>query len=208
MKQLAPFALAAAAATAAPAETRHNGYEIPRYSVIRQDGPIEIRSYAPALMAEVNLTGNRRDALQQGFRVLAGYIFGGNQTGDKVAMTAPVTQVPSATAQTQGADGQWTVSFMMPSAYSAETLPAPNRDDIRFVQTAPSTQAVIRFSGWATPTRLTQFEADLRAYLDANGLTADGNAMHYYYDDPMRLPWKRRNEVALMLDDPLPENGS
>lgn len=106
------LALGVAMATGAGAEETHKGYEMPPYTVEWQDGAREIRSYGPHLLAEVKVSGSRSGAIQKGFRVLAGYIFGGNATGEKIAMTVPVAQTPEAGGET------WVVSFMMPARYT------------------------------------------------------------------------------------------
>jgi hypothetical protein len=56
---------------------------------------VEVRQYAPHIAAEVTVSGERDAAINAGFRVLAGYIFGGNEVRAKVAMRTPVKQVPS-----------------------------------------------------------------------------------------------------------------
>ena len=131
--------LGVAMAGIAGAEATHKGYEMPPYTVEWSEGDREIRAYGPHLLAEVNVVGGRTGAIQAGFRMLAGYIFGGNATGEKIAMTVPVAQ----TAQGE----TWIVSFMMPARYTTETLPVPRSDAIRFVQAGPSRQLVERFSG-------------------------------------------------------------
>ena len=74
-------------AAMAQAQT-YKGSETPAYSVDLSDGAIEVRAYASHIMAEVTVSGDRSGAINRGFRLLAGYIFGGNETKAKVAMTA------------------------------------------------------------------------------------------------------------------------
>ena len=50
------------------------------------------------------------------------YIFGGNQTGESIAMTAPVSMWDDN-------DTGW-LAFTMPSAHALETLPAPHTDGV------------------------------------------------------------------------------
>ncbi|HCR65033.1 MAG TPA: heme-binding protein, partial [Oceanicaulis sp.] len=69
--------------------------EEPAYTLVERDGPIEIRDYAPQIIAEVVVDGDRRQASGRGFRPLAGYIFGDNQPREEIAMTAPVTSTRS-----------------------------------------------------------------------------------------------------------------
>jgi hypothetical protein len=187
------LALGVAMATGAGAEETHKGYEMPPYTVEWQDGAREIRSYGPHLLAEVKATGSRSGAIQKGFRVLAGYIFGGNATGEKIAMTVPVAQTPAAGGET------WVVSFMMPARYTTETLPAPRTDAIRFVSAGPSRQLVERFSGIPGTDTLAGRAEALAAWAKAQDYEIVAGPHYYFYDAPMTLPWKRRNEVAFTI---------
>ncbi len=190
--------------TTAVAQGTYHGYEAPTYTVEQVIDGAEVRAYAPSLLAIVTVQGDRDAALRRGFQVLAGYIFGGNEGAAKVAMTTPVTQAPAKIAMTvpvtQAAEGDaWTVSFMMPSSYTRDTLPTPKSDAIRFEETPGTRQIVLRYSGWATARSVASHEADLRAIATKAGLTVDPDARYYYYDDPFTAPWNRRNEVALIL---------
>lgn len=170
----------------------HNGYETPAYKVERADGAVEVRLYEPFVLAEVTVQGDRREAIGRGFRILAGYIFGGNAEEQKVAMTAPVAQ--------SGGGGSWVVQFMMPRAYRLETLPRPKDGQIRFQETDAVRQAVIRFSGMATAGALAKQEQALRDWAAAQGITLGAGPRYYFYDDPLTMPWNRRNEVAFVLE--------
>jgi hypothetical protein len=178
------------AGTAMAVDT-HKGYEMPPYSVEWSEGAREIRTYGPHLLAEVKVVGGRQGAIQAGFRMLAGYIFGGNSTGEKIAMTVPV-------AQTAERDF-WTVSFMMPARYTIETLPAPRDDRIRFVPVGQSRQVVERFSGLPGTANLADRAEALRAWAEKQGYEVLSGPHYYFYDAPLTLPWKRRNEVAFTI---------
>ena len=62
--------------------------EEPAYELVRAYSDFEVRDYATNVQARVRTAGN---APSGGFRRVAGYIFGGNQTGESIAMTAPVS---------------------------------------------------------------------------------------------------------------------
>jgi hypothetical protein len=188
---MAVLAMGMAMAGAVGAEGTHKGYEMPPYKVERSDGAREIRSYGPHLLAEVKVAGGRQGAIQAGFRTLAGYIFGGNATGEKIAMTVPVAQTPAGEG--------WTVSFMMPARYAQDTLPAPRSDAIRFVEAGPSRQVVERFSGLPGTENLAERAEALQRWAEAEGLTITAGPHYYFYDAPMTLPWNRRNEVAFTI---------
>jgi SOUL heme-binding protein len=194
MRALA-FTLGVAMAGSAGADATHKGYEMPPYTVEQTEGAREIRAYGPHLLAEVKVTGNRQGAIQSGFRLLAGYIFGGNAEGEKIAMTVPVAQTPTGDL---GGD-HWTVSFMMPARFTKDTLPAPRTDAIRFVEAGPSRQVVERFSGLPATTDLAARAEALRVWAEARGLEIVAGPHYYFYDAPMTLPWNRRNEVAFTI---------
>jgi hypothetical protein len=173
------------------AEGTHKGYEMPPYTVERSDGSREIRAYGPHLLAEVKVSGSRQGAIQAGFRMLAGYIFGGNADGEKIAMTVPVAQTPEGDS--------WTVSFMMPARFTKDTLPAPRNDAVRFVEAPASRQVVERFSGLPGTANLAERADALRTWAEGQGLTITAGPHYYFYDAPMTLPWNRRNEVAFTI---------
>lgn len=188
---MAALAMGVTLAGGVMAEDTHKGYEMPPYTVEATEGVREVRAYGPHLLAEVKVSGSRQGAIQAGFRVLAGYIFGGNATGEKIAMTVPVAQTP--------AGDTWTVSFMMPARFSKDTLPAPRTDAIRFVEVGPSRQVVERFSGLPGTETLAERAEVLRQWAEAEGMTITAGPHYYFYDAPMTLPWNRRNEVAFTI---------
>jgi DNA gyrase inhibitor GyrI len=196
------LAMAAQAGTGMAEPQGWRGYEVPHYAVERRDGAVEVRRTDPHLVAEVTLEGGRDATLRKGFRTLAGYIFGKNDAGAKVAMTAPVTHGPGSRIVTTPPAGRshendlWTVRFAMPSGYTAETLPRPLDDAIRIVEAPAERVAVLRFSGWGG---WRAKEAELRRWLAAEGLQPTGPVRHLHYDDPFTLPWRRRNEVVIPL---------
>jgi hypothetical protein len=168
------------------------GYEMPPYTVEKADGPREIRAYGPRLVAEVTVRGDRSTAINAGFRVLAGYIFGGNATGEKIAMTVPVDQ-----AAQEG--GLWTVRFTMPSRFDKETLPTPEDARIRLVQLPAARMVVETFGGLPDSDDMATRAAALADWAAAQGMQLDGLPVYSFYDAPWTPPWSRRNEVALTL---------
>lgn len=189
--------MAVSLALAAPAEAEmYNGTETPAYRVERRIGGSELRDYGPTLVAEVTVTGNRSGAAGAGFRMLAGYIFGANAGKEKIAMTTPVAQVP----RDEGMRGEWTVRFTLPKGLSLATLPRPDDPRIRFIETGARRMLVTTFSGMPTEAALETALAALRADARAADLTPVGPPEFLFYDPPWRMPWSRRNEVALAVD--------
>ena len=180
--------------------------EEPKFTVVARDGDFEIRDYAPAVAAEVIVTGEQQAAASKGFRLLAGYIFGGNTRKQSIAMTAPVAQQPAAekiamTAPvTQVAqDGAWVVRFTMPSSYRLATLPKPNDQRVKLRELPPARFAVMRFSGLARAATVSARTADLLHFVQARNLHAVGPAALAQYNPPW-TPWfMRRNEVMVQI---------
>lgn len=170
----------------------YKGYETPNYAVLQQSGDVELRRYTPYKVAEVTVRGTQDSAVGTGFRMLAGYIFGGNAEGSKVAMTTPVTQ--------RGGEAEtWTVQFMMPKGYDNARLPTPENPAIRLREVDAETHIALTFSGLWGSTALQEREQSLRAYADANGLRLSGAPIYKFYDGPFTLPWNRRNEIAFVV---------
>ncbi|MXP29439.1 heme-binding protein [Porphyrobacter algicida] len=179
--------------------------ETPDYELISKTGNIEVRSYAPMIVAETTVEGDREEAIQRGFRIIADYIFGSNRSSEKVAMTAPVTQQSSHSIAmtapvTQQAEGNlWKVRFVMPSKYRMESLPQPVNSQVVLVQVPEKRFAAIRFSGLAGKTSLKNHEAELRQFISENGLESANSPEYAFYNPPWTLPFMRRNEILVEL---------
>jgi len=179
--------------------------EQPKYEVVESSGNIEIRDYAPMIVAEVDVTGGRRDAIGKGFRIIADYIFGNNTTAQKLPMTAAVTQQDSekiamtAPVTQQGDGNTWRVRFIMPSSYTMETLPKPNNPAVELKQIGAKRYAVIRFSGMAGEDSLKRYTEELNAFIGAKKLTPLSAPTYAFFNPPWTLPFLRRNEVMVEI---------
>jgi len=179
--------------------------EQPKYQVVETSGNIEIRDYAPMIVAEVDVTGGRRDAIGKGFRIIADYIFGNNTTAQKLPMTAPVTQQDSekiaitAPVTQQGDGNTWKVRFIMPSSYTMEALPKPDNPAVELKEIGAKRYAVIRFSGMAGEDSLKRYTEELNAFISAKNLTPLSAPTYAFYNPPWTLPFLRRNEVMVEI---------
>jgi len=151
---------------------------------------IEIRAYAPRIMA---VTGMNEDS-DSGFRVLAGYIFGGNAEEQKIAMTAPVQQTMA---------GEKEMAFMMPAEYALKDLPQPEDQRVSFREAPAYTAAVIQFSGWASAEKADENWQQLRRFLITKGIDITGEPTLNQYNPPWTLPFMRRNEIIVPVAFPL-----
>jgi SOUL heme-binding protein len=180
----------------------------PPHTVVERVGDIEIRDYAPMIVAEVEITGSRREASSRGFRPLAGYIFGGNSPREEIAMTAPVTTTRSGGQEiamtapvttTPGEDGRWTVAFVMPEEWTMETLPEPDSNAVTLREVPGRRIAAIRFNGGGNDRAMMVHQAELEAFLDERGLTAIGEPVYAGYSPPWTPGPFRRNEVMIEI---------
>lgn len=181
--------------------------EEPAFKTVLKDGDFEVRDYPALVVAEVTVMGAQKEAASKGFRLLAGYIFGGNKRRQSIAMTAPVAQEPTSekiamtapVIQTQDA-GTWTVRFTMPSAYTLETLPEPNDPKVQLRRLPPERFAVLRFSGLAREADVEAKSAELVALTRTHQLRATGNVSLAQYNPPWTLWLMRRNEVMIPVE--------
>ena len=163
-----------------------------QYKVLKKYNGFEVRKYEPAIFTSVELdSGSYKSISSKGFNVLAGYIFGGNEKEEKIAMTAPVTMDLSDTM---------TMRFLVPSKYNKEDLPKPNNKDIQFEEIPERTVAAIRFSGWADDEKIEKYRKKLQEALKNEGLVHTGQFVFMGYNAPFD-PINRRNEVMVELVD-------
>ena len=180
--------------------------EEPAYTTIADfDAGVEIREYAPMLVAEYAVEGGDFAAASSAaFRPLADFIFGDNTHRERIGMTAPVTQrrdgetIGMTAPVVQSArEGRWVVGFVMPARYTAETLPVPRNPRIRIVEVPARTVAAIRFSGrWSTVRHAENLRL-LQSEIAEAGWEPAGEPQAAQYDAPWVPGPLRRNEVLL-----------
>jgi effector-binding domain-containing protein len=192
--------------------------EEPKYVLIEKSEPFELRAYIPRIVAEVKVDGDLDAASNQGFRLIAAYIFGKNQVAEKIAMTAPVgiessdqnksTKIAmtapvgiESIKSSENAGNQWTVSFVMPSEYTLATLPKPLNPDIRIRELPAEKRAVITFSGFYDEDKVRDKTQALREWMKSNNMKSVGEPQFARYNPPWTLPFMRRNEIMIQVLD-------
>jgi hypothetical protein len=177
----------------------------PVYSVISTFNDIEIRRYEPFVIASTQLGEPGDSELSSGFRVLAGYIFGGNNPGEKLAMTAPVLQqnspgesIPMTAPVLRSAEGM-RMAFVMPAGRNISDLPLPKSAKVSLTNVDWGEAIAIRFSGRGKQNRFERAETKLRAALIKAGRSPAGPALYAQYNSPSAFPPLRRNEVIIPI---------
>ena len=161
-----------------------------KYEVIKSYHKFEIRRYEPALFSSVILEKKGyKENSGEGFRILAGYIFGGNESNEKIAMTSPVAMELGDTSK---------MMFMVPESYQLENLPTPNNSKIVFEKKEEKIMAAIQFSGWADDEKIEKNKLILINELEKEKLLTNGKFTFLGYNAPFELT-NRRNEVIVEL---------
>lgn len=182
--------------------------EQPSYTIVRSWESFEIRDYPQLIVAETEVLGERKQAINAGFRIIANYIFGNNAPQQKISMTAPVTQqagekIAMTAPVLQEASGDtWRVRFIMPSDYTLETLPAPNNPNVKLIKVPAERVAAIRFSGLAGDESISRQRKLLLERIAQLGLTVHGEPILAFYNPPWTLPFLRRNEILAKVTSP------
>ena len=178
----------------------------PEYTVVEKSEGYEIRSYKPYLTAQVEVAGTYDEALNQGFRVLADYIFGNNTKQTGIAMTAPVTEAESeklamtAPVVETGNNTKRIISFVMPFEYTLETLPKPNNPKVKIVPQEARKVAALRFSWFRSADRVVEKKQELLNFLKRDSITPKGLPEYAGYNAPFTAPWLNRNEVMVEIE--------
>ena len=181
--------------------------ETPKYTVIRKHNNIEIRQYSGYIQAEVEVGGlNYRSAIEKGFAILAGYIFGNNVSRKKIDMTAPVkTSKSERIAMTSpvkvSGEGTYNVAFFMPSRYTIENLPIPNEKSIIFIEIKPEKVAAIRFSGFFNQKNVDKNIISLKEFLAKENIKTDDVFIIAGYNPPWIPGFLARNEAMIKIKE-------
>ncbi len=164
------------------------------YRVILRDRDFEIRYYPPASIMTTEVKGSFRDLQNQGFRELAGYIFGANDRNEHIAMTAPVIM------EMDEEDQVGKMSFVLPSDFDIKNRPQPKSKDIVFDTAEGTYAASLGFGGFASRDDMQKKLERLKGILDQRGIKYDPKPQYLYYDPPFRL-LGRHNEFIVRLID-------
>ena len=128
------------------AQRQVSGIETYPYRVVKTYDGFEVRTYERANFIYVTMDARSySESSSKGFRMLAGYIFGGNDRQQKIAMTSPVVMEM---------DSDVTMKFLVPAQYKMDELPKPENAEVRFATEQERTVAAITFGGFANDEKI------------------------------------------------------
>lgn len=179
----------------------------PRFTLVESKTGYNIREYGSYIIAETDVTGNYSDASSKGFRIIADYIFGNNTSRSSITMTAPVLESKSSekismtvpVIDTEKDENTRTISFVLPSEYTLETLPMPNNPQVKITQVPPRKVAVLSFTWYPTAERVEEKKNELLSLLAKDGLEVAGEIQVARYNPPFSMPLMLRNEIIIAV---------
>lgn len=163
-----------------------------KFRLVRTEAQFEIRFYPSSTFAKIYSTGtNYKSVASSGFKKLAGYIFGGNEMKQSIAMTAPVRM--------EMTDKGSTMSFVMPDKYKESDLPKPNDSGVHIVKSSPQYVAAISFGGYADDEKIKEKRDVLLSLLKEKEIKVTGEYTFLGYNAPFQF-WSRKNEVVIPIE--------
>ena len=155
------------------------------YKIIQEIDGIEIRHYIESTCASYyNNEGDNQ------FTVLADYIFGGNQIGQKIEMTSPVAI---------NMFGNEEMIFLMPTSITIENYPKPNNDAVKIFTSPNRLTASITFSGYADNQACLNNKQQLIDILKQNLISHKNDFQLLVYDPPYKM-LNRTNEIIVSIN--------
>ena len=175
------------------------------YRVVEALGDVELREYAPCVVAEVTVAGSADEAASAAFRPLFSYISGANRTSSSLAMTAPVLQesagqrlaMTAPVLQESAGPSEWAVSFVLPGARPLEDYPVPTDPSVKLRAVPAQLAAALRWSGRWTTSNVTRRTEELQRQIADAGWQEVGDARWARFDPPWKPPFARRNEIVI-----------
>ena len=166
-------------------------YKEPKFTLINKNGNIEIRQYDKYVVAKTSISKKKSSLDNNMFRVLAGYIFGGNNRGQSIPMTTPVI--------TKESYSSYDMIFFMLDSDSPDDLPRPNSSKVSLETYTMGKTISIRFGMWATEQRILKYKTILDQYIQDKDILVKSNLMVAQYNSPWTMPPLRRNELIYQI---------
>jgi hypothetical protein len=173
-----------------------------KYQVLENQGPFEIRSYGPFVVAETFAEGDFDSAPEEGFRRLFYFIAGHNRVKHShaavseadslmISMTAPIFQ--------EKVNGKDRISLPLPAKYTLPTLPEPLDPQVKLREVPARLMAAVGYTGTWGQEQYSEQLARLLEWIGRNGFISLGEPIYARYDSPF-LWFLSRHEVLIPVE--------
>ena len=164
------------------------------FKVIRTYEDFELREYMPCVIAEVRVSGQFSTSSSNAFSTLFNYISQGNNSSQKIAMTAPVITAQKAdTPETT----DWYVSFVMPSGSTFGRLPNPNDSQVKLRELDSEICVAKSFRGKATDELSQKITKELRSKASKANIALADETRICRFDPPFKPGFLQYNEIVI-----------
>lgn len=168
-----------------------NQTQTQQYTIIQTEKDFEIRFYPSVAMATItSVAKSYKELGNSGFKKLAAFIFGENESKQQIAMTSPVHMHINEEVSV--------MSFVMPSQYNKNNIPKPINREVVISNSLDEYVAVVQFGGFATDKEIALNTKKLENALKANSINWYGNFRFLGYNSPYQL-FGRKNEVIVSI---------
>ena len=166
------------------------------FKVLQTYGDFELREYLPCVIAEVKVSANYSTATRSAFSSLFNYISKGNESSQKIAMTAPVI---TAQKVDRSDSAGWYVSFVMPSGSAFDHMPHPNDSQVRLRELDTETCVAKSFRGTATDELSRKKVQELRASASKANIALSDETRICRFDPPFKPGFLQYNEIVIPI---------
>ena len=164
------------------------------FKVLRTYEDFELREYMPCVIAEVRVSGQFSTSSSNAFSTLFNYISQGNNSSQKIAMTAPVITAQKAdTPETT----DWFVSFVMPSGSTFGRLPNPNDSQVKLRELDSEICVAKSFRGKATDELSQKITKELRSKASKANIALADETRICRFDPPFKPGFLQYNEIVI-----------
>ena len=166
------------------------------FRVLHTYEDFELREYLPCVIAEVKVSANYSTATSSAFSSLFNYISQGNESSQKIAMTAPVITAQKADRSDSAG---WYVSFVMPSGSAFDHMPHPNDSEVRLRELDTETCVAKSFRGTATDELSRKKVQELRASASKANIALSDETRICRFDPPFKPGFLQYNEIVIPI---------
>ena len=166
------------------------------FRVLHTYEDFELREYLPCVIAEVKVSANYSTATSSAFSSLFNYISQGNESSQKIAMTAPVITAQKADRSDSAG---WYVSFVMPSGSAFDHMPHPNDSEVKLRELDTETCVAKSFRGTATDELSRKKVQELRTSASKANIALSDETRICRFDPPFKPSFLQYNEIVIPI---------